>query len=73
MTLKEVQRAKLKNEKLRNSKSISIQEYIKKQIKLLEEIDILLYKLEHFNFRIFKNINARLGKIGKMYEYQVMI
>jgi len=56
MTLKEIQKAQLENEKLYDDKLISSQEYLKKQIAIIEEIDIHLYKLERFDFGIFKNI-----------------
>lgn len=68
MTLKEIQEAELENERLYDSKLISNQEYIKKQIEIIEELDILLYKLEHFDFTIFKNIKDWFRK--KLLKYR---
>lgn len=56
MTLKEIKEAQVENDELYDSKLINSQQYLKKQIEIIEELDILLYKLEHFDFTIFKNI-----------------
>ena len=56
MTYKEIEKAQLENEKLYENKLISKQEYIKKQFEILEELEILLHKMEQFDFKIFKNI-----------------
>lgn len=56
MTLKEIKKAQLENEKLYDNKVISINEYIEKQFELLQELDEHIYKLENIHLEFFKNI-----------------
>jgi hypothetical protein len=56
MNYKEIELAQLENDKLYENKLISKQEYLKKQVEIIEELGILLDKLNRFNFDIFKNI-----------------
>lgn len=56
MTYKEIKKAQLENKKLYDEKLIDIQEYAKRQSELLKEIKARIYKMENFEYEIFKNI-----------------
>ncbi|MDR6489947.1 hypothetical protein J2799_004497 [Chryseobacterium vietnamense] len=62
MTLKEIKKAQLENEKLYDDKVISINEYIEKHFELLQELDEHIYKLENIHLEFFKNIKKWFRK-----------
>jgi hypothetical protein len=64
--LTEIEEEILENEKLYEDKIINEKEYIRKQLKLLDELNLYQEKLENIHLQRFKNIVYWLRKILKI-------